>query len=184
MRNYRAADLARQFRVVRGNTIRVAKDLPEDQYAFRAAPGVRSVGEMLAHVAVAPRWQWRLHGARLPSMNFAYFDDALLRTGREQEELSGKSRILDVLDREGREFADWMASLADEVLDERVVFEPTGDPPSKTRFEMLVSVREHELHHRGQLMLVERLLGIVPHLTSGWETGLAEMRRRRAAETS
>jgi len=26
-------------------------------------------------------------------------------------------------------------------------------------------VKEHEMHHRAQLMLIERVLGIVPHLT-------------------
>jgi uncharacterized damage-inducible protein DinB len=30
---------------------------------------------------------------------------------------------------------------------------------------MLLGVKEHEMHHRAQLMLVQRLLGIVPHLT-------------------
>ena len=30
---------------------------------------------------------------------------------------------------------------------------------------MLLSVKEHEMHHRAQLMLIERLLGIVPHGT-------------------
>jgi uncharacterized damage-inducible protein DinB len=30
---------------------------------------------------------------------------------------------------------------------------------------MLLSVKEHEMHHRGQLMLIERMIGIVPHLT-------------------
>ncbi len=30
---------------------------------------------------------------------------------------------------------------------------------------MLLSTKEHKMHHRGQLMLIERLLGIVPHLT-------------------
>jgi uncharacterized damage-inducible protein DinB len=30
---------------------------------------------------------------------------------------------------------------------------------------MLLSVKEHEMHHRGQLMLIERMLGIIPHLT-------------------
>jgi uncharacterized damage-inducible protein DinB len=30
---------------------------------------------------------------------------------------------------------------------------------------MLLAVKEHEMHHRGQLMLIERMLGIVPHLT-------------------
>jgi uncharacterized damage-inducible protein DinB len=36
---------------------------------------------------------------------------------------------------------------------------------SKSRFEMLLGVKEHEMHHRAQLMLVQRLLGLVPHLT-------------------
>ena len=40
----------------------------------------------------------------------------------------------------------------------------------RTRFEMLQAAKEHEMHHRAQLMVYERLLGIVPHLT-----------RRRAA---
>jgi uncharacterized damage-inducible protein DinB len=30
---------------------------------------------------------------------------------------------------------------------------------------MILSVKEHEMHHRGQLMLIERIIGIVPHLT-------------------
>jgi uncharacterized damage-inducible protein DinB len=36
---------------------------------------------------------------------------------------------------------------------------------AKTRFEILLGVKEHEMHHRGQLFLIERMLGIVPHLT-------------------
>ena len=30
---------------------------------------------------------------------------------------------------------------------------------------MLLSVKEHEMHHRGQLLMVQRMIGIVPHLT-------------------
>ena len=50
-------------------------------------------------------------------------------------------------------------------LAEHVSFPAPIKPPSKSRMEMLLSVKEHEMHHRGQLMLIERLLGIVPHLT-------------------
>jgi uncharacterized damage-inducible protein DinB len=46
-------------------------------------------------------------------------------------------------------------------------------PPSKSRFEMILSVKEHEMHHRGQLMLIERLLGIVPHMTREMQSRLA-----------
>src|SRR6516164_442063 len=34
-----------------------------------------------------------------------------------------------------------------------------------SRSEMLLGTKEHEMHHRAQLMVIERLLGIVPHLT-------------------
>ena len=47
-------------------------------------------------------------------------------------------------------------------------------PPDKSRFEMILSVKEHEMHHRGQLMLIERIIGIVPHFTR-------EMHARMAA---
>ena len=30
---------------------------------------------------------------------------------------------------------------------------------------MLLGPKEHEMHHRGQLMLIQRLLGQVPELT-------------------
>jgi uncharacterized damage-inducible protein DinB len=41
----------------------------------------------------------------------------------------------------------------------------TAGPGDKSRFEMLVGSKEHEIHHRAQLMVIERLIGIVPHLT-------------------
>ena len=44
---------------------------------------------------------------------------------------------------------------------------------------MILSVKEHEMHHRGQLMLVERLLGIVPHLTREREARMAEKNKEK-----
>jgi uncharacterized damage-inducible protein DinB len=52
---------------------------------------------------------------------------------------------------------------------------PGGTPASKTRFELLLGVKEHEMHHRGQLMLIERMLGITPHLTREQEARRAAM---------
>jgi uncharacterized damage-inducible protein DinB len=40
---------------------------------------------------------------------------------------------------------------------------------------MLTSVKEHEMHHRGQLMLIERMLGITPHLTRERQARMAAM---------
>jgi uncharacterized damage-inducible protein DinB len=40
-----------------------------------------------------------------------------------------------------------------------------------------MGAKEHEMHHRGQLMLIQRLIGITPHLTRQRE----ERARARAA---
>jgi uncharacterized damage-inducible protein DinB len=48
-------------------------------------------------------------------------------------------------------------------------------PASKTRLEMLLGAKEHEMHHRGQLMLIERIIGIVPHMTRQFQARLAAM---------
>jgi uncharacterized damage-inducible protein DinB len=42
---------------------------------------------------------------------------------------------------------------------------PGSEPAKKSRFEMLLSPKEHEMHHRAQLMTFERMIGVVPHLT-------------------
>jgi uncharacterized damage-inducible protein DinB len=55
---------------------------------------------------------------------------------------------------------------------------PAGaTPTSKTRFEMILSVKEHEMHHRGQLMLMERMVGIVPHLTREMQARMSTARK-------
>jgi uncharacterized damage-inducible protein DinB len=46
---------------------------------------------------------------------------------------------------------------------------------TKSRFEQLLCAKEHEMHHRAQLMLTERQLGIVPHLTKQFNDRIAKM---------
>jgi hypothetical protein len=46
MTYYGAKQLADAFRTVRKNTVQIARDIPEDQYDFKAAPDSRSVREI------------------------------------------------------------------------------------------------------------------------------------------
>ena len=55
---------------------------------------------------------------------------------------------------------------------------PGAQPATKSRFEMLMSPKEHEMHHRGQLMLVQRMIGLVPHLTRQQQERMAPGRAR------
>jgi hypothetical protein len=46
---------------------------------------------------------------------------------------------------------------------------------------MLMNVKEHEMH-RGQLMLIERMMGIIPHLTSQMENQIAAAQTARGED--
>jgi len=181
MTGYNAKDLARSFRTVRMNTIRVAEDIPEDRYGYRATPDTKTVAETLAHVAVIPRFTQENQSERVAVATMERFAAAMPRFAQETAALTTKAQILGALRKNGEEFAAWLETVSDEMLAEVVQFAPPLQQPPKTRFEILLGVKEHEMHHRAQLMLVERLLGIVPHLTRDREAFMAEMQKKQAA---
>ncbi len=178
MQVYDAKDLARSFRVVRKNTIQIAEEIPEDKYDFRAAEGVRTVAEMLRHLAVVTSWPMRAHGERLTELKFEMFGEVMAQAKAAEAKLQSKSDILKALQENGEAFATFMEGLSDDVLAEKVSFPPQAQMDPKTRFEMLLSAKEHEMHHRGQLMLVERIIGITPHLTRQMEERMAAAMRQ------
>ena len=65
MTYYGGKELAAAFRTVRNNTIKVAEDIPENKYDFRAAPDTRSIGQTLAHIAVSPSIAYHIHSNRI-----------------------------------------------------------------------------------------------------------------------
>ncbi len=175
MHGYGSKDLANAFRTVRKNTIQIAEDIPEDKYGFVAAPATMSVGDLLSHIATAPMIQEDIHRVqRLTTFKGYDFGAISGRARAEAKKARSKAEIIALLTTDGENFAKWLDSLTPEFLAETVT-DPTGQI-SRTRFEAMLGVKEHEMHHRGQLMLIERMLGIVPHLTRQYE----ERRQRQA----
>ncbi len=166
MNYYGAKELADSFRTVRKNTIQVAEDIPDDRYGFTPAEGTRSIGRALAHIALSPQFQLTIHAGERRS-SFEGFDFApLMKQAAEQEALERtKSQIVELLRTEGEVWASFVEGVSEDFLAESFAMPPGATPASKSRFEMLLSVKEHEMHHRGQLMVAQRALGIVPHLT-------------------
>ena len=165
MTYYGARDLAASFRQVRGNTIQIADEIPEDKYGFKAAPDCRSVGQTLVHLAVAPGIQLHIQRNRISDLQAVNFLELFQTLGAEEAKPRTKAEIIALLRSEGEQFASYLGGVTDAYLAESVTMPPGADPATKTRFEMLLSPKEHEMHHRGQLMLIERMLGITPHLT-------------------
>jgi uncharacterized damage-inducible protein DinB len=166
---------------VRNNTIKIAEDIPAEHYGFRVSPESSSVAETLAHIAATPRWSKSMHTQRITHPDFATFKAGHEELMKYQATLTTKAQILDALRTGGEEFATWLGTLNDDLLAERVYFPEGAQPPSKTRFEMLLSPKEHEMHHRGQLMVMERMLGIVPHLTREQQARMAAMEQKPAS---
>ena len=174
MTYYGAKDMQASFDTVRKNTITIAEEIPADKYGFRAAPGTKSVAELLAHLAVAPNWQIEVHDDHVSHIDFAFFGARMATTTAAEQALATKDDILRALVEGGDRFATFLRGLSEATLQERVSFPPPIQPETKTRFEMLLGVKEHEMHHRGQLMVIERMLGIVPHLTRAREAFRAQ----------
>jgi uncharacterized damage-inducible protein DinB len=181
MTYYGSKELADSFRTVRKNTIVIAEDIPEQHYAFRAARETRTVAEMLVHIAVVPRMAEQIQlierRTTLDGFDFFGFMGALLA---EEKVARSKAEIVGMLRADGDKFARLLEGLPEDFLSQRVTYSQGMVPPSKSRFEMLLSVKEHEMHHRGQLMLIERLLGIVPHLTREMQAHIAAVQAKKA----
>lgn len=165
MTYYGGKELAAAFRQVRANTLQVAEDIPEDKYGYRPAPDTMSVAETLAHIALGHGFQSHVHGNRIDDLAKINFPELIQKWGAEEKKPRSKAELIALLKSEGEKFAGFLEGCTDAFLAEPVKMPAGATPATKSRFEMLLSGKEHEMHHRGQLMLVERLLGIVPHLT-------------------
>src|SRR5439155_6462636 len=148
-------------------------------YAFVAAPGVRSAGDLLSHIVYAPMLYEDMHRhKRVTTLECFDFAGVGRRSANEEKTLKSKTEIIAALRAEGERLAQWLDSHDDAFLNE--TFSGAGGQITRTRFESLLSIKEHEMHHRGQLMVIERIIGIVPHLTRQREE---RIRQRQAAAT-
>ncbi len=179
MNYYGAQNMADSWRTVRNNTIQMAEDIPADKYDFRATDDTMSVAEILAHMATNTLWGVKVHVVdKKDAVTGPEFGAFAGMAGVAAKALDHKDAIVAALKTNGEELARGLESLSDESLGQHVTL-PGG---SKTRFEMLLGLKEHEMHHRGQLMVMQRLMGVVPHLTRIRQERMAAARASAAAQ--
>jgi uncharacterized damage-inducible protein DinB len=179
MTYYGAKELAESFRTVRKNTIQVAEDIPEDKYDFKAATDVRSVEKLLTHIVLATRFQYQINAIeKRTTMEGFNFPALMQEIMAEEAKPRTKAQVIELLRSEGERWANFVSEVSDDFLAQVVMMPPGGTPPQRTRFDMISSVKEHEMHHRGQLMLIQRMIGVVPHLTRQMQQRMAQMQQR------
>jgi uncharacterized damage-inducible protein DinB len=181
MTYYGSKELAAAFKTVRANTIKIAEEIPDNKYDYRPAPDSRSVGQTLVHIGLGPGFQLYIHQGKISDMKTVNFSEVWQKYGAEEAKPRTKAETIAFLQSEGDKFAAFLEGLEDTFLGEQVAMAPGMTPAVKSRFEMLLGAKEHEMHHHGQLMTMQRMIGQVPHLTRQMQERMAAMAQAQAA---
>ena len=181
MTYYGGKELAAAFRTVRNNTIKIAEEIPESQYGFAPAPDTKSIGQTLAHIATSTGFQSHMHQNKVVDLKTVNFMELMQTFGAEENTPRTKAEMIAFLKSQGDAFASFLENLQESFLAEQVAMPPGMQPATKSRFEMLLSAKEHEMHHRGQLMTMQRMNGMVPHITRDFQERMAQRAAQAAA---
>src|SRR5262249_29451744 len=143
----------------------------------RPAPDCRSIAQTLVHIAISVKLPTHIHfnEKRTDLNGFDFMSFFMNNIVNEERKQRTKAEILDLLRTEGENYATLLADCSEEFLGDTVKLPEGMTPPSKSRFEMLMGSKEHEMHHRGQLMVAQRMIGLKPHLTRQMEERIAAM---------
>ena len=180
MTYYGGKEMAASFRTVRDNTLKIAEEIPESKYEFKPAPDCRSIGQTLVHIALGPGFQHHIQSNKISDLKQVNFPELMQKVMAEEAKPRTKAETIAFLRAEGDKFASFLEGLPEAFLAEQVTMPPQAGGATKSRFEMLLGAKEHEMHHRGQLMLMERMIGIVPHLTRNFQERMARMQTAQA----
>ncbi len=175
MTYYGGKELAAAFRRVRNNTLTIANDIPENQYHFKASPETRSIAQTLVHIAYGTAFQMHIQSNKIADLKLVNFPELMRNVMAEEAKPRTKAEIIALLTKERDHVGSFLESLSEAFLAEPVTMPPGAETPTKSRFEMLLGMKEHEMHHRAQLMTMERMIGVVPHLTRQMQERMAAM---------
>src|SRR3954464_6346287 len=94
MTYYGGKELAAAFRPVRANTIKIAEEIPENKYDFKAAPDCRSIGQTLVHIALGPGFALHIHGNKITDLKQVNFGAIMQQVGAEEAKPRNKAEII------------------------------------------------------------------------------------------
>jgi uncharacterized damage-inducible protein DinB len=141
------AEFVRYFRNVRSRTARLIPLIPPDRLEWSAGPGALSFGDLLRHLAGTERWMWAENVAGRPSRYPGHGVE--LAPGYE-------ATCLYFADLHAEAMRIFEALTPDQYA--APVTTPGGASLAASKW--LRAMIEHEAHHRGQLYLMLRMIGV------------------------
>lgn len=153
--------LIESWKEVRSGFIDEAAQIPAEQFSFRATPETRSVAELLQHVVEAQKFLTG-EGCR-PDTNLLRqsFADHVKEYASEVASVNDKNGLLELM-RGSMETAEASIRCCGDRLQASM---RRFDGKEMSKVDFLNFAVAHEMYHRGQFTVYERLLKIEPVLT-------------------
>lgn len=143
-------DVLMSMEDARDKVLALVDAIPDDKLSWRPGEGVRSISEVMAHIAGGNYFFGTMLGAEMP--------EGVDPRGFEQS-LTGKDELREAVNESFDHIASVIEDLSDESLEEQVQW--FGGQERHRRFVLhFVSVHTHE--HLGQLIAYARTNGVVP----------------------
>jgi len=158
------------WREVRTGLIDEANQIPAEEFGFQPAPDTRSVRQLLQHLIEAQKFL--VGEACRPDTNLvrASFADNVKTYAPGVRNVNDKDPLLALLRTSMDEAAEQMRAAGDELKNSMKRFD--GKEMNKLAFMSFAIA--HEMYHRGQLTVYERLLNIQPALTTRFRKAFGE----------
>ena len=149
------------WKEARGGLIKEVERIPEDQFSFRATPDTRTVAEIIQHIVSTQKIIVGEGGRPDSNLRRQSFADHANEYASGVGEVSDKNGLLDLLRTSMDQAAAKIQSYGENLGESMMSL--TGRPITKAAF--LTFGMSHEMYHRGQLTVYERMLNIEPALT-------------------
>ena len=133
-----------------GKIVGLANAFTQEQYAWRPAEGVRSVGEVFAHITSANYFFMDAAGIPIPEgVNWQSME----------KELTNKSDVINEIQNSYSFIKVQLATMTDEQLGDKVTLPFSGEYTKQTLLFLIV---DHISEHLGQLIAYARMNGVTP----------------------
>lgn len=143
-----SAGLLARFDEAAGKVVQLAEAIPAERYAWRPSPGVRSISEVIMHIAMGNYYTTEGAGVAIPD---DIPDDA-------EQTVADKAAVIRFLHRANVHLRTALQALDDDALDR-----PTTMFNQKTSYGNVYLFGISHVHeHLGQLIAYSRMNGIVP----------------------
>jgi uncharacterized damage-inducible protein DinB len=140
-------DFLRYFENVRSRTVRVVECIPRERIDWRPADGAFSFADLIRHLAATERFMFGENARCLPSRYPGHGPDLA----------EGYDATLQYFRALHAETVEILGALSGEDLQQRCL---TPGRITIPVWKWLRSMIEHEVHHRGQIYLMLRLLDV------------------------